>query len=198
MTLPIVTALRVSGPGRVAVELDGRPWRVVPLEAVYAVGLAVGNTLDRQTSRRLNRELRRLDARARALRALRAREHTVASLDRHLAAGGTSASVRREAVAAAQRAGLVDDARYAAGRADLLARRGAGDLMIADDLARSGVASEVARLAIGRLEPERERAAAIVRSRGLSPKIARQLAAKGFSEVTLEPFVAELTADRVG
>ena len=42
MTTPVVTALRARGPGRVAVELDGRPWRVLPLEAVYAGSLAVG------------------------------------------------------------------------------------------------------------------------------------------------------------
>lgn len=198
MTRPVVTGLRGGATHRVAVELDGRPWRVVPLEAVYVAGLTVGRPLDRETARRLNRELRRLDARTRALRALRAREHTVASLDRRLAAQGASAPARREAVASAERAGLVDDRRFAVGRADLLARRGAGDLMIADDLARNGVDAELARIAIGQLEPEFERAAAIVQSRGLSPKTARQLAAKGFSEATLEPFIAELTADRVG
>ena len=42
MTAPVVTALRARGRGRVAVELDGAPWRTVPLEAVYAAGLAVG------------------------------------------------------------------------------------------------------------------------------------------------------------
>ena len=41
-----------------------------------------------------------------------------------------------------QRAGLVDDQRFAAGRAALLASRGAGDLLIADDLERHGVPAE--------------------------------------------------------
>lgn len=195
---PVVTALRARGPGRVAVDLDGQPWRVVPLEAVYAAGLAVGGGVDRGVARTLGRELRRLKARRQALRALRARDHTVASLDRRLAERGAGASVRRETIAAAQRAGLVDDERYAVGRAELLARRGAGDLLIADDLERNGVAPDVARLAIARIEPERERAATIVSARGLTPHIARQLAAKGFSEATLEPLVADLTVDRVG
>ena len=87
---PVVTALRARGPGRVAVELDGAPWRVVPLEAVYGAGLAVGGTLDRPTARTLGRELRRLGAQAVALRALRARDHTAASLEQRLAARGTA------------------------------------------------------------------------------------------------------------
>ena len=40
-----VTALRARG-GRVAVELDGRPWRVVPGTAVLEAGLAVGCPLE--------------------------------------------------------------------------------------------------------------------------------------------------------
>lgn len=162
MVVPVVTALRARGPGRVAVELDGAPWRVMPLEAVYGAGLAVGGNLDRPTARLLGRELRRLRAQSTALRALRARDHTAASLERRLTTRGTAVAVRRDTVEAAQRAGLVDDRRFAFQRAEQLASRGSGDLLIGDDLERQGVPPELVRLAIAALEPEAARADAIV------------------------------------
>jgi SOS response regulatory protein OraA/RecX len=198
MTTPVVTALRARGAGRVAVELDRAHWRVVPLEAVVVAGLAVGCDLDRVTARALGRELRRLDARSAALRALRARDHTGASLERRLEARGTAPTLRRETVAAATRAGLVDDARFASGRAALLAERGAGDLLIADDLERQGVPPGTARSAIEALEPEAERAGRLVAARGRSARTLRFLGAKGFSEETLEALVADLGPDGLG
>jgi len=198
MDVPVVTALRARGPERVAIELDGVPWRVVPLEAVYGAGLVVGAPLDRTRARALGRELRRLGAQAVARRALRARDHTAASLEQRLAARGTPAGVRRDTVEAAQRAGLVDDRRFAMQRAEQLASRGSGDLLIRDDLERQGVPPELARLAIDALEPEVARADSIVAARGVSPKTARYLASRGFSEVALESIVANLAADGLG
>ncbi len=195
MTAPVVTALRARGSGRVAVDLDGREWRVVPLDAVYAAGLAVGRGLDRATARALRRELRRLEATREALRALRARDHTEASLEQRLTARRMAPAARRETVEAVLRAGLVDDERFATGRAQLLAGRGAGDLLIADDLARQGVPAATAESAIAALDPEPTRANAIIGVRGRSARTARYLAAKGFSEAALEPLVAELTGD---
>ena len=144
MTVPVVTALRAQGPGRVAVELDDHRWRTVPVEAVFAAGLVVGRELDRPSARALGRALRRLEARSSALRALRARDHTAASLERRLTERGTPPAVRREVVESAERAGLVDDRRFACARAAQLAGRGAGDLLIADDLERQGVPADLA------------------------------------------------------
>jgi SOS response regulatory protein OraA/RecX len=197
-TVPVVTALRARGSGRVAVDLDGRQWRVVPLEVVYAAGLAVGSGLDRVSARALRRELRRVEARTEAVRALRARDHTTTSLEQRLADRGVARAVQRETVDAVRRAGLIDDQRFAEGRAALLAGRGAGDLLIADDLARQGVPADAARIAIGGLEPESTRAAAIIETRGRSSRTARHLAAKGFSEGTLERLVADLGPDPLG
>ena len=198
MVVPVVTALRARGPGRVAVELDGAPWRVMPLEAVYGAGLAVGGNLDRPTARLLGRELRRLRAQSTALRALRARDHTAASLERWLTTRGPAVAVRRDTGEAAQRAGLVDDRRFAFQRAEQLASRGSGDLLIGDDLERQGVAPELVRLAIAALEPEAARADAIVAARGTSPKTARYLASRGFSEAALETIVANLASEALG
>jgi regulatory protein len=190
MAAPVVTALRTRGPGRVAVELDTAPWRTVPLEAVLAAGLTVGGELDRQRARTLRRELRRLEARGVALRALARRDHTRASLDRRLAERGTTAALRQETVAAVERAGLVDDTRFATDRAALLATRGAGDAMIEDDLAGRGVPEEAIRAAIAALEPESARVEAIMAAQGRTVRTLRRLAAKGFSEEALEQFVA--------
>jgi len=194
---PVVTALRARGRDRVAVDLDGSSWRVVPAEAVYVAGLSVGGALDRATARTLGRELRRLDAQGLAVRALRARDHTVASLEQRLADRGAAPGVRRETLEAAQRAGLVDDRRFARGRAELLAARGAGDQLIESDLERQGVPEEDIRAVVGFLEPESSRAATIIEARGRSPRTARHLAAKGFSEETLEWLVADLSSDAV-
>ncbi len=196
--IPVVTALRARGQGRVAIDLDGRPWRVVPLEVVYAAGLGVGRSLDRQSARALRRELRRVEARYVALRALRARDHTTVSLEQRLADHGTAPAVRKETVEAVRRAGLVDDQRFATSRAALLAARGGGDVLISDDLERHGVSGDTTRIAIGHLEPEADRAARIIEARGRSPRTARYLATKGFSEASLEPLVAELAADTLG
>ena len=180
-----------------AVELDGRPWRVVPLEAVYKAGLAVGGVFDRAAVRLVRRELRRLEAQGEALRALRTRDHTAASLERRLAARGTTRALREQTLETVQRAGLVDDRRFASSRAALLARRGAGDLFIADDLVRKGVPADEASFAIAGLEPEAARAATLIESRGRSATTARFLAAKGFSEASLEGLVADLAAEAI-
>ena len=50
----------------------------------------------------------------------------------------------------------------------------------------------LAREAVAALEPERDRAARIVVARGLSPRTARFLAAKGFAAEVVEDVVAEL------
>jgi regulatory protein len=139
--------------------------------------------------------LRRLEARDQALRALRARDHTVASLEQRLADRGASPGVRRETIEAAQRAGLVNDRRYAHDRSTLLAGRGAGDHLIAADLEQRGVPEVDIREALDLLEPESHRAARIIAARGRTPRTARHLAVKGFSEETLETLVADLAAD---
>ena len=198
MTAPTVTALRARSPDRVAIDLDGEPWRVVPYEAVIRAGLAVGRELDRTRARELRRTLRRLEAQGVAVRALRSRDHTRASLERRLTERGTAPAVLSQTLEAVERAGLVDDQRFAAARAALLAARGAGDLLIADDLERQGVSVDLARAAIAALAPERVRAESIIEARGRSQRTARQLAAKGFSEESLEALVADLATDRLG
>jgi SOS response regulatory protein OraA/RecX len=181
-----VTALRERPRGRVAIELDGAPWRVVPAEAVVRAGLGVGRALDRPAARALARELRRADALARAARALAPRDRSRQALEHRLAGAGVPPATRGEVLETLERVGLVDDARMAVSRAGHLAERGFGDEAIRHDLEAEGVAPELVAEAVGALEPERERAAWLVAKRGAGPRTARWLAGRGFEDSSIE------------
>ena len=95
---------------------------------------------------------------------------------------------------------MPDSSTIAASRATAPAcsrHAGPGIALIADDLERQGVAEEEIRAALEALEPESDRAARIVEARGRTPKTARHLASKGFSEETLETLVADLSTDAI-
>ena len=190
-TAPVVTRVRKAGRGRVAVELDGAPWRILPAESVIAAGVHTGVALDRERARRLRAELRRVEARNVALSALSRADHTTATLRAKLAAKGIAPAAREATLETVEEAGIVDDARFAGARASLLAERGAGDAMIRDDLERRGVEVELIVHAIAMLEPEAARAARILAARGNTPRTLRRLAAKGFGEDALEGLVAD-------
>jgi SOS response regulatory protein OraA/RecX len=103
--------------------------------------------------------------------------------------------VRKEAVDRLVRAGAVDDARFACGRAELLAGRGAGDLFVRHDLESRGIGAEHVETALASLDPEPVRARRIVAARGPGARTARYLAQKGFSEETIESLYEEPVAD---
>ena len=180
--MPTITRLRAHGAGRVAVDLDGRAWRVVPAEAVLAAGLHVGDELDRERARRLRRELVRLRAHSVATSALSRRERSVSALGDRLERAGTPPAVRRQTIAVLERAGLVDDARVARDRAAALAERGYGDAAIAADLERQGICPGLRAETIDQLRPEHERLRPILERRGIGPATARYLARRGFGD----------------
>jgi regulatory protein len=186
-----VTALRGRG-ARVAVELDGVPWRTLPVSAVAETGLTIGLTLDRERARVLARALRRERAADLTVRALARRDRSRAELDERLARAGVRTGDRQETLARASSAGLVDDARFATTRARALAERGAGDLFVLHDLERHGLEESTARAALSELEPEATRAARIVAARGRSARTLRYLASRGFGEESLEDLIADL------
>ena len=186
-----MTALRPVSGDRVAVDLDGERWRVVPAEAVHRAGLAVGCELDRQSARTLRGELRRAEARRAALSALRHRDHSTVTLRAQLERQGIARLDRDAALELVQRAGFVDDERFAHRRAAALAERGCGDLLVADDLERRGIPAELVAAALAALEPEAERAARFVAAHGATTKTLRRLAAKGFATDVLEGLVAD-------
>lgn len=192
---PVVTGLRERKRGRVAVELDGRPWRVLPTAAVVRAGLAVGRSLDRLTARELAREVRRAEALAAATRSLAAGDRSKRALDQRLARAGHSAAAREEAIAALARTGALDDARLAESRAELLARRGYGDAAIRADLRRRQIESDAAADAVAALEPERDRAGRLVEGQTVTPALLRRLAGRGFARDTLDEIASSFALE---
>jgi len=183
--VPTVTALRDDPRGRVAVELDGAPWRVLPVDVVVRAGIVAGRSLDRPALRLLRRELRRAEALGVAGRALRRRDLSRRALADRLERAAVSPAAAEESLATLTRAGLVDDARVARSRAESLANRGYGDDAIRHRLRREGLEEHAADSLAG-LEPESKRAEAIVGRRGKGPRTARYLGSRGFGEDAVE------------
>jgi SOS response regulatory protein OraA/RecX len=121
-----------------------------------------------------------------AARALGHRDRSARDVDERLARAGVDGDRRAAALETLARLGYVDDDRYAASRAAALAARGWGDAGIRAHLEREGVGAAAAERALATLAPEPERAQAIARRDGASPRTARRLAAKGFSEDVVE------------
>jgi regulatory protein len=182
----VVTALREARGGHVAVELDGVPWRVLPVDVAARAGLVVGTALDRERARTLARELRRGRALGTALSALRRRDLSRRALDERLARRGVREAERADALGALERAGLVDDERVARKRAETLAERGWGDEAIRYRLLAEGVNAPAVDQALRDLELESARAARVVARRGGGPETARFLARRGFGEDAVE------------
>jgi len=183
--VPTVTALREDGRGRVAVELDGAPWRLLPVDVVVRAGLAEGRTLDRPALRDLRRDLRRAEALRVAGRALRHRDLSRRRLAERLE-GAVPPAAAAESLATLERAGLVDDGRVARSRAESLARRGYGDEAIRHRLLAEGLDEARVSEALTTLEPETDRARPLIERRGPGPRTARYLAGRGFGEEAVE------------
>lgn len=187
--MPRVTGLLERRGGRVAVEVDGEPWRTLPVDAAVRAELRVGVELDRPRLRLVRRELRRAEALAWAVRALRRRDLSVRGLDRRLEQAGLRRDERRAALATLERAGLLDDERFALARAESLAERGYGDEAIRWLLEQDGVEPELADRAVDALPAERERARTVAARRGAGRATAAFLARRGFAEDTIQDTV---------
>ena len=88
------------------------------------------------------------------------------SLRERLQRAGVTADDAEAVVEELRHAGLVDDGRFAEERARVLAERGKGDAAIRFELERAGVGPAEIEAALAGLDPERERAAALVARRG--------------------------------
>ena len=188
---PVVTGVRDVGKGRIAIELDGSPWRVLPVDAVVRSGLNVGVVVDRPRARQVRTELRRSEALAVATRSLRFRDHSRQSLADRLRRSRVDAVTGNEALSTLERLGLIDDSRSASTRATALAERDAGDLLIRADLEQRGYEPADIAAAIDELEPEAARAEQIVARRGASSRTFRRLLAKGFAAEALDGLIAD-------
>jgi regulatory protein len=132
-----------------------------------------------------------------ALRSLRARDRSVHEVEERLAAVGVAGHERARVLESLQRTGLLDDRRFAEGRASSLAGRGAGDELIRHELAAAGIEAELVEDVLETLEPEIDRARAIVERRGPGARTARYLSSKGFSGDVVGA-VATGAADELG
>lgn len=185
--VPTVTALRVRPRGRVEVDLDGVPWRTLPETVVAAAGLVVGTTLDRETARRVRRELVRVRAVSSVGAALARRDRSREGLRAELDRRGLRPPELQAALATADDLGLVDDERFAARTAARLAAKGYGDAGVLAELERQGVAGELARAAVAGLAPESERAADLAARERLEPRrLAALLRRRGFDDDVVE------------
>jgi SOS response regulatory protein OraA/RecX len=184
--VPTVTALRETPRGRVAVELDGAPWRVLPADVVVRTALVEGRALDRPALRELRRELRRAEALGVAGRALRHRDLSRRRLAERLERAEVAPAAAAESLAALERAGLVDDRRVACLKAQSLAGRGYGDEAIRHRLLAEGLDEALVPEALTGLEPESDRARVLIARRGTGPRTARYLVSKGFGEEAVE------------
>ena len=138
------------------------------------------------------------DGLERALSALERRERSTAQVERYLAERGVDDAEREAILETLSRTSLVDDRRFAETRASSLAERGAGDVRIRHDLAQAGIDRDVIGDVLGALPAELERAERIAARRGVSPKTARYLAGKGFSEEVVRAAVARSDDEPLG
>lgn len=182
----IVTALREGRSGRVAVEVDGAPWRELPVDVAARAGLTLGVALDGERLRALAGELRRARALGSALGHLRRRDLSRGALDERLAGRGIRERERVEVLGALERAGLVDDPRAARSRAAALSERGWGDEAIRHRLSAERLPPDAVEEALAGIEPERARAERLVARRGEGLATARFLARRGFGEDAVE------------
>ena len=190
-----LTALRRARPGLVALEVDGRAWRLVPDDVVARAGLVGGMELDRAALRRLRTELSRSRGFAVAGKALARRDRSLASLRGRLHQAGIPPATARDVVQALTRAGVADDARLARRRADELAERGYGDAAIAARLDAEGIEAAAASEALALLEDEPARARWLLATEPDALRAARKLARRGFAPEIVEEAVGALDAE---
>ena len=191
---PTLTAVRRSRPGRVALEVDGRPWRVVPDDVVVRCGLRPGLELERPLLRDLRRELRRAEALDAAVRTVSRRDVSTRRLRERLDARGIASGEAQAAVETLSSAGVVDDERLARSRARSLAERGWGDAAVAARLEQEGLPSEAVTLAMSELPAESERASDVTRRLADRRAAWRFLARRGFALETIEDALGPLDA----
>jgi regulatory protein len=130
-----------------------------------------------------------------AAAALAHRDRSAAGLAAYLEQHGIDPAEAAKAVERLESAGYVDDERFALARAEALASRGYGDEAIHAELARCGLATDRIAAAVDALEAEVDRARELVERDGPSPRTARRLAAKGFSQESLDSVFATIRHD---
>jgi regulatory protein len=141
--------------GRVAVEVDGEPLTVVPVEVVSRLGLAVSAPVSDDVLVVLADEGAALKTYDRALRLLAARGRSIRELRRRLLAAKAPEAHVEAALERLEAMGLLNDAEYArqVARSQMVGR-GYAPRRLQQELARRGVARDVADRAIDLVRSE--------------------------------------------
>ena len=184
--MPEITGLREVSANDVLVELDGAPWRKIPLTAAARASLSIGKRLEREDLRLLGRELRRAEALTKATRMLARRPLSRALLEDRLEKKGVAPVALEEAVQVLERAQYLNDRSYALERARSLAERSYGDAAVRYVLEQERVGSELIEEAVAALKPEIERAQAIAETVPDRNRLLGRLARRGFDLDTIE------------
>ena len=184
--MPEITGLHEVSASAVLVELDGAPWRKIPLTAAARAGLSLGKRLEREDLRLLGRELRRAEALNKATRMLARRPLSRALLEERLEKKGVAPVALGEAVEALEQAQYLNDRSYALERAGSLAERGYGDRAVRYILEQERDGSELIEEALDTLKPELERARTIARSIADRKRLLGRLVRRGFDSDTIE------------
>ena len=134
--------------GFVRVQLDGTPYCSLPVTRIAAAGFTAGDALDARGVRDLNQAADEEAAYRTLLRTLERRSFAVAELRRTLVRKGHPKDAVEAALARAVRAGLLDDAAFAARFVQSRTERGRGPLRIRRDLLALGVDTVVIERAL--------------------------------------------------
>ncbi|HVV56788.1 MAG TPA: RecX family transcriptional regulator [Gaiellaceae bacterium] len=124
-----------------------------------------------------------------AARALRRRDRSRQDVDARLQKAGVGDADRAETLERLESIGYLDEERFARSRAATLAERGYGNAAIRADLEQQGVEAGPVEAALAGLQPEHDRAAALVERLGASARTAGRLLRKGFEPELVEELV---------
>jgi regulatory protein len=197
--------------GRFAIEVDGRETGVVGIDGIERLGLRVGAAVSEQV---LADEDAAVGVYDRAIRLLAVRARSVADLRRRLAREGPDPRHVTAAIERLVAAGVVDDAEYARGRVrSRLRSQGTSARRLRQELARDGVASDVAAEAVSEVfEDEAVDVGAVVEQiarrraatlKGLDREVARRrlygfLARRGYEADDVRRAVEKALAEGAG
>ncbi|WKW12487.1 regulatory protein RecX [Pseudogemmatithrix spongiicola] len=182
-------------PGRFELELDAATTLTISLELIADLKLKVGRVLDEAEQRRLESSAQGIACYDKALATLGARARSEADLRRYLRTKEFTDEQITPAIERLTALGLLDDVAYARtfARARLAPSRGFGPRRVAAELARKGVARDIAERVLGEMALELEEQADDAAARGETLRSAVEVAAakKLRSLQGLEPAVQQ-------
>lgn len=156
------------GSKRREVDLDGSPWRAMPLAVLNAVGIASGDVIDPDDIAARILALEPAAARERAMRLLAYRDRSESEMRARLTDDGYTGDCVEETIKWLLDTGLLNDDRFAEQFArTLVVGRHYGRTRSLQRLRRSGLPDDVALRALDEIAPaedERERAALLART----------------------------------